>query len=306
MQLPEKEIIDKYINQGIKIKDLADHYNCTSKDITSILEKNNVAIQGKKTKPIYAINDKIGDWTVIGYIKKEDREYIICKCQCGNISHIRQRNLNRGKSIRCKKCSNIKNKEINLIDIDILMTNSIYNAYIKRSELKKLEFTLDVPKFSELIHGSCYYCGALPMNMFARKRCGIDQVSYYNGIDRIDNNKGYVESNCVSCCPICNYAKSTLLKDQFLEWVKKIYTHQFKRLSEKTPGILADELFTINMKLWYEQEKIMNSPESSEEALNAAKMAQELNAKRNRAIRALDQLFDFQESTLTHKTYGES
>lgn len=75
-------------------------------------------------------------------------------------------------------------------------------------------------------------------------------------------------------------------------------------IETKTVGMLTDELFTVNMKLWHEQEKIMNAPESSPEALGAAKKAQQLNATRNKLIRSIDMLLGFGENTVTEKTYA--
>lgn len=53
-----------------------------------------------------------------------------------------------------------------------------------------------------------------------------------NGIDRVDNNKGYTLNNCVPCCKTCNQAKHRLSQEYFIEWVEKIYKHL------KTNGLL--------------------------------------------------------------------
>ena len=66
-----------------------------------------------------------------------------------------------------------------------------------------------------------------------------------------------------------------------------------------------DELFTVNTKLWFEQEKLLASPKGSGEADEHAKKAQELNAKRNRLMRGLDEILDFEEYTVTEKSYDK-
>ena len=76
-------------------------------------------------------------------------------------------------------------------------------------------------------------------------------------------------------------------------------------IETKSPGMLIDELFTVNQKLWFAQENIMNSPEDSKEALQSAKKAQDLNAKRNKLIRAIDEQLGFGELSYTEKSYAK-
>lgn len=53
----------------------------------------------------------------------------------------------------------------------------------------------------------CHYCGeAIPTA----------------GLDRVDNTKGYVLDNLVSCCTFCNAAKNTQTMDEFIVRCKKI------------------------------------------------------------------------------------
>ncbi len=41
--------------------------------------------------------------------------------------------------------------------------------------------------------------------------CGVENTdSQYNGIDRVDNSKGYILSNCKPCCGHCNYIKGPI------------------------------------------------------------------------------------------------
>jgi len=45
----------------------------------------------------------------------------------------------------------------------------------------------------------------------------------YNGIDRLDNDLGYVPGNVVSACGRCNKAKLTMPVGDVLAWVKAVY-----------------------------------------------------------------------------------
>ena len=44
----------------------------------------------------------------------------------------------------------------------------------------------------------------------------------YNGIDRVDNSKGYTEENCVPCCADIDAMKMDLPKKRFLELCTKV------------------------------------------------------------------------------------
>ena len=60
----------------------------------------------------------------------------------------------------------------------------------------------------------CHYCG-IPSGW----------PSTRNGIDRVDSKKKiYSVDNCVSCCKICNRAKSDQTTEEFLQWVERIST----------------------------------------------------------------------------------
>jgi hypothetical protein len=62
----------------------------------------------------------------------------------------------------------------------------------------------------ELFTQPCHYCGFLDLEI----RC--------NGIDRMDNTKCYVPSNCVPCCKHCNFAKHTLDYNSFIDLCHRV------------------------------------------------------------------------------------
>lgn len=68
----------------------------------------------------------------------------------------------------------------------------------------------------------------------------------------------------------------------------------------KSVGILIDELITTDMKCWFAQEDIINDVCPTE----AAKKAQQLNARRNQLIRAIDEALGQGDISPTDKTYA--
>jgi hypothetical protein len=85
-----------------------------------------------------------------------------------------------------------------------------------------MPFYLTVESFKRLTSSNCYYCGCRPQFVsygmgpgFTPE--GIAWSAYtYNGIDRVDNTKGYIEENCEPCCKTCNVMKGSLDQKQFL------------------------------------------------------------------------------------------
>ena len=51
---------------------------------------------------------------------------------------------------------------------------------------------------------------------------------FVNGLDRIDNTKGYTENNVVPCHPKINYLKGSMPIGEFLNIGKALYETNFK------------------------------------------------------------------------------
>lgn len=81
-------------------------------------------------------------------------------------------------------------------------------------------FKLSLDKFKQITSGNCVYCGIEPNIINDNKN--YNGFYRYNGIDRVDNNKGYEINNCVSCCGVCNKMKSTMSRNEFLGQIKRI------------------------------------------------------------------------------------
>jgi hypothetical protein len=74
-------------------------------------------------------------------------------------------------------------------------------------------------------------------------------------------------------------------------------------VSEKSTAVLIDELITTVVKCFFAQEDVMKGGEDAAVAA-AARKAQELNARRNQLIRAIDERLGEAEYTVTQKTYA--
>jgi hypothetical protein len=92
-----------------------------------------------------------------------------------------------------------------------------YDEYIRGAIKKNLQFNLSIEQFNTLVNSHCHYCDE------------YDETRVI-GIDRVDSNRGYHIDNVVPCCSTCNFMKSDLEKDNFLNHICKIYLHSCKDL----------------------------------------------------------------------------
>ncbi len=110
--------------------------------------------------------------------------------------------------------------------------NRIFQKYKERAKKSEIIFRLSKKNFINITQENCYYCGIAPSNVLehrdyyhckgGKRTYKYGTPFYYNGIDRKDNNKGYILSNIVACCAICNRAKYKLSIPQFKTWLKRI------------------------------------------------------------------------------------
>lgn len=168
--------------------------------------------------------ETFGYWTVKEY-NKDKYEYF-CQCICGNIKSVRKHSLisRKSKSCGCKQKEKVGN---NIIKNGYLsIRKKIFDNYKRAAKRRKYEFNISFDFFSKLITSNCYYCGSSP-NMsckYGRGKLATDYSKFkYNGIDRLNNDIGYIQNNCVPCCKICNNSKATLSLKEWKAWIKKIY-----------------------------------------------------------------------------------
>lgn len=158
------------------------------------------------------------------------------KCECGSDGITGKHTLLAAKNYSCKNCRGIKlairnkvtSKKYN--DPVDAKASILFSNYKAKCKMKNWSFDLSFENFRDLVLQNCHYCNLEP-NKFrkdrAKSRQGISRI-LFNGIDRLDSNKGYSISNCVPCCEDCNKAKRNLSYDQFINLIKKIYEFKIK------------------------------------------------------------------------------
>lgn len=95
------------------------------------------------------------------------------------------------------------------------------NASKKRAADDGIVWDLTDEEARELIIGDCRYCGK-QADIEPRPR-SLKKPPRPNGIDRLDNDIGYVPGNVASACARCNISKHTMDFDEFVEWIAKLH-----------------------------------------------------------------------------------
>jgi hypothetical protein len=173
------------------------------------------------------VNKKYGELTILRKINQKNKfPKIEAICSCGNKIIRDQRFFKRKKHI--KSCGCLKNRLLvnrKILPPGVAARNTIMSSYKSAAKNRNLSWKLSILDFVKITNENCFYCGNIPSTIqYHRKSFYI-----YNGIDRVDNSKGYIKSNVVSCCFNCNNNKRAIslnIVDRVLEFLKngQLYT----------------------------------------------------------------------------------
>jgi hypothetical protein len=156
--------------------------------------------------------------------------YWKCLCDCGKIHICRGGSLRHGLTKSCG-CLNI---EVHRLSKGESGLRNLYSSYKNRAKHRKIKFKLTLKQFKQLTQQNCYYCNLEPKQVSkliqnCMTKSGTEHSKYYyNGIDRLNNNKGYIKENCVPCCKTCNFAKHKMNEYDFYSWIERLHHHIVK------------------------------------------------------------------------------
>ena len=161
---------------------------------------------------------KFGRWTVVSFydtLGGESRWLVRCSCGTEKIASCEDITGQRSFSCGCAQKDRANS--------GASARAHVFCGYKSAAKKRKLAWGLSDEEFDFLTGSNCHYCGT-PPSTIKRSRWGTGTF-IWNGIDRVDNTLGYISSNVVPCCRICNHAKRTLSYEDFVNWIKKAYDH---------------------------------------------------------------------------------
>ena len=164
-----------------------------------------------------------GRLTVLNSVKIPGKHnlHLKCKCMCGKITVV---NLYKVLSGHTKGCGCVTNKGMEYHKRDPFGQTTFkcgYSIYKRNAKRRNIIFSLTEDEVKILFSQKCYYCGCEPSGIIKSQYNNGDLV--FNGIDRVDNDKPYEISNCVSCCKECNYLKTNSEISEFKNWIETVY-----------------------------------------------------------------------------------
>ena len=174
------------------------------------------------------IDVKIGDTyarlTIISepFSVRNDRgkcfRFVTCKCTCGEVKKVSLNKLRTNKTLSCGCYNKEMISKRKISDLE-RVENSLIREYKHSAKQRNITYSLSDNLLLQLVKEPCNYCNSEPFKPHRE-----DNNFLYNGLDRINNNIGYLESNVVPCCYICNKMKGVLSKEEFMEHLDKIWT----------------------------------------------------------------------------------
>jgi hypothetical protein len=163
---------------------------------------------------------RFGKLTATNRMKAIDnKSYRLCHCDCGKKSWVRTGDLLRIRFLKSCGCTQRYNK----LGEGRAARNAVLYDYKRHAIERGLVWRLTENQFDSFITSPCFFCGGEPLSIKRSKNHTGDFI--YNGIDRLNNKRGYVSGNVVTCCKICNRAKNNMTLNAFKAWIRAIRTN---------------------------------------------------------------------------------
>jgi len=145
---------------------------------------------------------------------KRNKQIRRVKCQrdCGQLTIVDVGKLNRTKSCGCLGHAGLNRKYDQWYTEFLLFKR-------RNARRKNIKWCLSFDQFKSLCTQNCVYCSAAPA---IKVRSG--KTLFRNSIDRINNDLDYTTENSAPCCSMCNFMKSSMPPDKFIEHCVRIAT----------------------------------------------------------------------------------
>lgn len=159
-----------------------------------------------------------------------------CRCVCGAHTTMRADRLRRlepNLSCGCKRFTGFHGNSKH--DPKSASFIGLFNRMRNSARRRRLPWNLSLHHFKRLVTSRCNWCETAPAERFnavvsknrrmQRKhatRYVRDGWIKYNGLDRVNNDRGYFRRNVKPSCKYCNFARNERTVQEFKSWIKRI------------------------------------------------------------------------------------
>lgn len=222
--IDEKELRRLY-KSGMLIKDISKIFNCSISAIRLKIKEYNIKLNTNKIYFIPHVGQKFNKLEFIEEVqKKSNKKYWKCECECGKIKTYDYYSVLIGTSKSCGCYQRNKVKEYNwsgYMEIPGLYWNQLKNGARRRN------IVFDITKeyvwnLYEKQNRKCKLSNLLIG--FETKNNKIK--NFQASLDRIDNNKGYIEGNVQWIIKEINYMKNKLNEQNFIDLCRLINNYK--------------------------------------------------------------------------------
>lgn len=172
------------------------------------------------------VGNRYGRLTVLSKAGADKHRRImwLCQCECGKTVIVRGGSLQSGGTQSCGCLRNERVREAISLPIGEASFNDLVNNMKRGAKRRGYIWDLTNDQIKILTSQLCFYCGVKPSQR-GTGRPFYNGEYLYNGIDRVDNTRGYTMDNVVPCCGVCNRAKLTMPIEEFKAWICRTYEH---------------------------------------------------------------------------------
>ena len=210
------------------------------------------------------VGNKFNRLTVLNFdhYDNKHRKYYNFRCDCDIEKIIHGAAVVSGNTKSCG-CYGKEVRKSKKLPNNKGVINQIVLQYKRHAKNRDIEWNLKYEEVEKIIQEPCFYCGAINSNHKITKN--LPEGYNHNGIDRVDSGKGYLTTNVVPCCKICNYAKSNMKQKDFILWANKVsdYTKAMAEQWTKRSGLNDNLLNNYHNSLSNNSDNKSNSEHNS-------------------------------------------
>lgn len=143
--------------------------------------------------------------------KPRQRRYM-CRLLCGHVVPLRWTDAKKGTQKACGECTSG-----GFYSSEETVSRTYFKSYKSGALIRDIPFDLTEEQFFAKTKRPCAYCGDEPSRaMFSHQKAKRGSKILRNGLDRVNNELGYTDTNTVPCCWLCNHMKGTMTSVEFI------------------------------------------------------------------------------------------